>query len=113
MKKYPEIKLEIDDDSSFTQVKFIKTNMNKIDDAVNGAVNGVVNGVVNGAVKNGINELYNFIKNNPNQKANNISKELNIPLRTIQRWLKELKDDNKIEFKGSPKTGGYFVKENE
>ncbi len=33
--------------------------------------------------------------------------------RTIERWLKELKelkDKNKIEFKGAPKTGGYYAK---
>ncbi len=30
------------------------------------------------------------------------------PQRTIERWLKQLKDENKIEFRGAPKTGGYF-----
>ncbi len=52
-----------------------------------------------------------FIKNNPNLKAHELSAKLNIPLRTIQPWLQQLKFDNKIEYKGSPKTGGYFVKE--
>jgi ATP-dependent DNA helicase RecG len=65
-------------------------------------VNGVVNGVVN--------SLLEYIVKNPNLKANNISDDMNIPLRTIQRSLKELKDKDKIEFKGSPKTGGYIVK---
>ena len=31
-------------------------------------------------------------------------------MRNIQRWLKKLKDENKIEFKGSPKTGGDAVR---
>ena len=30
--------------------------------------------------------------------------------RTIERWIKQLKDEDKIEFIGAPKTGGYFVK---
>ncbi len=30
--------------------------------------------------------------------------------RTIERWLKQLRDEDKIEFKGSAKTGGYEVK---
>ena len=65
----------------------------------------------NGGVNGGVNELYNFIKQNPNLKANKISESLNIPLRTVERYLKQLKDENKIEFKGSPKTGGYLIKE--
>ena len=47
---------------------------------------------------------------NPNLKANNISDSMNIPLRTIQRALKQLKDEDKIEFRGSPKSGGYYAK---
>ena len=29
--------------------------------------------------------------------------------RTIERWLKDLKDDGKIEFRGAKKTGGYYA----
>ncbi|MCK5320009.1 HTH domain-containing protein [Candidatus Parcubacteria bacterium] len=37
-------------------------------------------------------------------------KELNLTRRTIERWINKLKKEGKIEFKGSPKTGGYFIK---
>ena len=57
----------------------------------------------------GVNELLNFIGKNPNQRAKQISKNLNIPLRTVERYIKQLKDEGKIEFRGSPKTGGYVV----
>ena len=69
-----------------------------------------LDGVVNGVVNREIDSLYDFIKKHPNQKANVISDKLETPLRTIQRWIKQLKDENKIEFKGSPKTGGYYVR---
>jgi len=69
-----------------------------------------LNGVVNGVVINEVDSLYNFINNHPNQNASAISKALNVPLRTIQRRLKQLKDEARIEFIGSPKTGGYYVK---
>lgn len=52
--------------------------------------------------------MLEFIKTNPNFKANEISDNIQIPLRTVERWLKQLKDENKIEFRGSPKTGGYW-----
>lgn len=30
--------------------------------------------------------------------------------KNIERWLKQLKDTQKIEFRGAPKTGGYYIK---
>jgi len=35
---------------------------------------------------------------------------LHTPSKTIERWLKKLKDEGKIEFKGSSKTGGYYIR---
>jgi len=67
-------------------------------------------GGVNGGVSGGVDNLLEFIVKNPNLKANNISDNMNIPLRTIQRDLKQLKDEDKIEFRGSPKSGGYYAK---
>jgi len=62
-----------------------------------------------GGVNGGVNEVYLFITQNPNIKAKQISQSLGIPLRTLQRYLNRLKSDGKIEFRGAPKTGGYFV----
>jgi ATP-dependent DNA helicase RecG len=33
---------------------------------------------------------------------------MNIPRRTIERWLKQLREEHKIEFRGAAKTGGYW-----
>ena len=63
------------------------------------------NGGVNGGVK-----ILEQIKQNELINAHTISKNLNIPQRTAERYLKELKEQNKIEFKGSFKTGGYCIK---
>ena len=57
----------------------------------------------------GINELFHYIQNNEGLRVRQISKEMNIPPKTIERWITSLKSDNKIEFRGSKKTGGYFV----
>ena len=45
----------------------------------------------------------------PGITTNKIKEVLNLSRRTTERWLKQLRDDNKIEFKGAPKTGGYYV----
>lgn len=66
-------------------------------------------GGITGGITGGINELYNFIEKNEGLSAIALHEKLNTPLRTVQRWLKQLKDEDKIVYKGSKKTGGYFV----
>ena len=62
-----------------------------------------------GGISGGISELLNFIKENEGLSAVDISDKIDIPLRTIQRWMKQLKDEGKIVYQGSKKTGGYFA----
>lgn len=59
---------------------------------------------------NKVTDIFICIQNNPNLKAIEISKILDIPQRTTERLLKQLKDENEIEFQGSSKNGGYFAK---
>ena len=65
---------------------------------------------LDGGINGGINLLLVFISENQNLSAKAISENMNEPLRTIQRWIKKLKDEGKIEYRGSKKTGGYYVK---
>ena len=61
-------------------------------------------------ISEGLNLLLKYIKENPNQRVTHLQQALNIPSKTIERWIKKLKDENKIEYKGSKKTGGYFIR---
>ena len=54
--------------------------------------------------------LYGAIANKPGINHMELLSISGISKRTLERWLKKLKDQNKIEFRGAPKTGGYFVK---
>ena len=65
---------------------------------------------LDGGINGGINLLLAFISENQNLSAKTISEHMNEPLRTIQRWIKQLKDEDKIEYRGSKKNGGYYVK---
>ncbi len=59
----------------------------------------------------GINDLYMFIENNQPIRVSRLKEYFNkVTTRTLERWLKQLKDEDKIEYKGSKKTGGYEVK---
>ncbi|GGH11787.1 hypothetical protein GCM10011418_10870 [Sphingobacterium alkalisoli] len=60
-------------------------------------------------VNEGVNLLLSIIKSAPGKRAPFYSKELGISVKTIERWIKSLRSDDKIEFRGAPKTGGYWV----
>ena len=52
----------------------------------------------------------NLIREKPGIQVKILSKELNIPIDTLDRYIKILTNKDLIERKGSKKTGGYFVK---
>lgn len=70
---------------------------------------GTVSGTVSGTVNEVLDQVLNFIAKNPGVRANVISQELHIPIRTLRRHLKKLSEE-RISFIGSSKTGGYFIK---
>ena len=68
-------------------------------------------GGVNGGVIDGVNAVWEYIRYHPGSRANAIADALNIPPRTVERYLKQLKPDA-IEFRGATRNGGYYLKEN-
>jgi ATP-dependent DNA helicase RecG len=70
-------------------------------------------GGVNGGVSEGVSGLLEFIKRTPGLRTPQISKAMDVPAKTLEKWLRKLKDRGDIEFKGSPKTGGYRKKESQ
>lgn len=61
-------------------------------------------------VNEGVKLMVDYIRNNPGQRVPVISQAINIAPKTLERWLKQLKAEGKIIFKGSAKTGGYYIK---
>ena len=71
-------------------------------------------GGVTGGVNGGVNELeavYSYIQQHPGLRANAIALALSLSKRTLERHLRQLKEDNRIEFRGAPKTGGYYCRD--
>lgn len=52
-----------------------------------------------------------IITDNPGLNAKKLSRYFNVTDRTLERWLKKLRDEGKVIFKGAAKTGGYYLKE--
>ena len=65
---------------------------------------------VNEGVSEGVKSLIEYIRKNPGQRVPSISQATNIVPKTLERWLRKLKSEEKISFEGSAKTGGYYVK---
>lgn len=86
---------------------------------VNHQYEGVNEGVNEGVkldiegVNEGVNEeltlLYNQIAKFPGKKANELNEQIDKSLSTTERYLKILKEQGFIEFRGAPKTGGYHL----
>jgi len=56
----------------------------------------------------GVNGLLAYIQAHPGQRAGEMAVAFNLTQRTIERWLKQLKEKGSTEFRGAPKTGGYY-----
>jgi ATP-dependent DNA helicase RecG len=57
--------------------------------------------------------LIAYLSENPGKKARDVAEALGISQRIAERWLKALRDTGQVEFVGSPKSGGYYVKAGE
>ena len=75
-------------------------------------VNGRVNDIVNDAINENEQAILNLLTTTPGLNASEISKHISKSLRTTMRYIKILQDKDLIEFKGIPKTGGYYLKSN-
>ena len=64
---------------------------------------------INEGINEGISKLLQYIHKNEGLRVSQISKAMNTPAKTIERWITSLKIDKKIEYRGSKKTGGYYL----
>ena len=80
------------------------------EEKMNRAIDGGLNVGANVGVNVGVNEVLEIVKNRPGINTKEIHQQFDVTLRTIERWIKELRGNNKIEFRGASKTGGYYLK---
>ena len=76
----------------------------------NSDTDGTVNDTVNGTVNANEQSVLNLIRKEEGLNATEISKRILKSVRTTKRYLKSLNNKKLIEFKGAPKTGGYYIK---
>lgn len=82
-----------------------------VNEGANEGINEGINEGVNGGASGGVSLLLELIQRSPGLRTPQISKAVGVPVKTLERWIKKLKEDGFIEFKGSTKSGGYRVKQ--
>lgn len=101
LRDYPELAFSVQEIGNGVLVSFIRhadTTPASIDKP-----EGVSEGV-----NEGVTRLYQYIAQHPGQRLPELSKQLQVPAKTLERWLKQLKQTHLIHFQGAPKTGGYY-----
>lgn len=69
---------------------------------------GGVSGGISGGVSVELDDLLELIRSQPGIRVAKLASQTGKPVRTIERRLKQLKDSQRIEFRGAPKTGGLL-----
>lgn len=90
------------DDSNSVKLTFFGDN--KTDDVIDGVLEGVT-----GDVKDKLKQILITLIKTEGLRTVQLSKQTAIPLSSLERYIKQLKDAELIEFKGAPKTGGYYL----
>ncbi len=74
-----------------------------------GELNGELSEGLNEGLNEGQQKVIQHIQENEGIKVKEISLKLNMPIDTVDRHIRVLKNLNLIERRGSRKTGGYFI----
>jgi len=70
-----------------------------------------VKSITDEGVNEGVNDLLDVIRTNPGRRANDLATLIGKSVQTVERYVKALKGDGRIEFRGAPKNGGYYAVE--
>ena len=86
-----------------------------VNDRKNGGVNEDISGGVNedenGGVNNDVNKMIGVLLISPGLNAVEIAIRIKKSPRSTERYLRILREKEIIEFRGAPKTGGYYITE--
>jgi ATP-dependent DNA helicase RecG len=100
---------------AFLESEVINEQLNGLQDADNWINNifkvnrEALNEALNEALIDGLSKVVEIIHNHPGINRIELMKEMNKTKISIERYIKILKDSNIVEYKGSKKTGGYYL----
>ena len=54
-------------------------------------------------------KILEYIRLHPGCRANAITAAAGTTARTVERHIRQLREEGALEFRGAPKTGGYYI----
>jgi ATP-dependent DNA helicase RecG len=106
---YPNVSYQISEMGDFFNVA-LQFSPNDSEGSNHGLNEGINEGLNEGLnLDEGLKKLLWFIENNPGKRIPEIEKNLNLPAKTLERWIKIARNNGEIKFEGSKKTGGYYL----
>jgi ATP-dependent DNA helicase RecG len=78
-------------------------------------VEGIIEGITEGVtedVKDKIKRILLVLYKEGGVRTVDIEKRIDVPVKSVERYIKQLKDAGLIEFKGANRTGGYYLTKN-
>lgn len=94
----------------FPELTMVGVASEGINEGVNEGVNKVVFDNESEGVNEDLNTVLNLIGEEPGINAPRIAELVQKGLSTVERYIKKLRDQNYIEFRGAAKNGGYYRK---
>jgi len=85
-----------------------KADLAKIEGMLEG-INGGMNGGITGGIKSKIRAVIQTVFKYAGINTNDIAEKIGIPVKTLEKHIKLLKDAGIIEHKGARRTGGYHI----
>ncbi len=101
LQDYPEASFKVQEIGGGVLLTFAQKQPEELRGGVSGGVSG-------GVIPPETAHLLQLIQTQPGLKTAELVAQTGKSQRTIERWLKQLKENGLIEFRGAPKTGGYY-----
>ncbi len=109
LKQVPNVSFIIDEMGHFFRVQLIHRPVPAPPSEKRTSGNEGINEGLTEGITEGINQLYAYILQNPGNRLPELAAALNIPRKTLERWIKVGRESGLFEFRGSKKTGGYHA----
>ena len=95
----------------FRKTRKLSSSSETINDAISETINDAISETINDAISETINDaISDAIKGRPGVKKVELVKIIGKSKPTIERAIALLKQQGRIEYRGSKKTGGYYAK---
>ena len=75
---------------------------------VEGVIEGVIEGVTDD-VRDKLRKILLVVYKGEGVRTNDIEKRIEVPVKSVERYVKQLKEAGLIEYRGAARTGGYYL----